>query len=79
MFRTWFHIFDGGRAMSFKYIKGILKPNVKPFSDADGPEFVVSDDNTRPRRNLWCVLIIEYIVQMDCPTYSEHLKPIDHI
>ncbi|GFX89166.1 DDE_3 domain-containing protein [Trichonephila clavipes] len=59
----------------------ILEQNVRYFQGTVGAEFLLMDDNARPRRSNIADECIqsEDITRMDWPAYSQDLNPIEHV
>ncbi|GFW46673.1 transposable element Tcb2 transposase [Trichonephila clavipes] len=79
--QTDLHIFDRGFVIGDRYYEKVLLPYVRLFRGAIGPDFILMDDNARPHRTLAIeeLLRSDDIIQMDWPTYSPDLNPIEHV
>ncbi|GFU99425.1 transposable element Tcb2 transposase [Trichonephila clavipes] len=55
---TDLHVFHGGTVTGLRYRDEILDPYVRPYAAAIGNDFILMDDNARPRRAL---IIEEYL------------------
>ncbi|KFM64736.1 Transposable element Tcb2 transposase, partial [Stegodyphus mimosarum] len=60
--RTPLHVFDRGSVTSVRYRDDVLEPYVGLFRGAVGPEFILQDDNARPRR---AFLVDEFLESED--------------
>ncbi|GFT39021.1 DDE_3 domain-containing protein [Trichonephila clavipes] len=79
--RTPLHVFERGSVTDVRYRDEVLKPYGCLFRNTWGPEFILMDDNAKPRRAL---LVDEYlesddIHHMDWPARSPDLNPIEHV
>ena len=79
--RTGPHIVIKDMMTGLCYRDDILEVYVRPHAGAIGLQFILMDDNTRPRR---ARVFEEYIQQetiahMDWPSCSPDLNPIEHV
>ena len=79
--RTDLHIVMRGMMTGLRYRDEILDIYVRPYGGAIGSQFILIDDNARPRRARVVEDYIqqETIVRMDWPKCSPDLNPIEHV
>ncbi|GFW46487.1 transposable element Tcb2 transposase [Trichonephila clavipes] len=75
---TDLHVFHGGTVTGLRYRDEILDPYVRPYAAAIGNDFILMDDNARPR------IVEEYLEdhgleRMEWPARSPDLNPIEHL
>ncbi|GBN05269.1 Transposable element Tcb2 transposase, partial [Araneus ventricosus] len=78
---TYLHVFHGGTLTGVRYRDEILDPYVCPYAGAIGNDFILMDDNARPRRAL---VVEDYLEghgleRMEWPAQSSDLNPIEHL
>ncbi|GFU72048.1 transposable element Tc3 transposase [Trichonephila clavipes] len=78
---TDLHVFHGGTVTSLRYRDEILDPYVRPYAAAIGNDFILMDDNARPRRPR---IVEEYLEdhgfeRMEWPARSPDQNPIEHL
>ncbi|GBL80408.1 Transposable element Tcb2 transposase [Araneus ventricosus] len=80
-YRTDLHIYRLGSVTAVRYRDEVLDPIVKLYAAADGPSFVLMDDNARPHRAVIVddFLECEGIERMEWPAYSPDLNPIENL
>lgn len=72
---------ENGSLTALRYFSDILEPHVMPFAPFIGDDLIFMHDNARP--HLVCV-VRDYlskvsITQMDWPTRSSDMDPIEHV
>ncbi|GFV46845.1 transposable element Tcb2 transposase [Trichonephila clavipes] len=79
--RTYLYIIRDRPLTAHRYRDGILRPIVVPYAEAIRDDFILMDDNCRTHRaNLVeDFLFEERIVQMEWPTCSPDMNPIEHV
>lgn len=79
--RTQLHVFDRGNINALRYRDEILRPYVRLFRGAVGPDFLFMDDNARPHRALLVgeFLESEDINRMEWPARSPDMNPIENV
>uniref|UniRef100_A0A673W4C9 Tc1-like transposase DDE domain-containing protein n=1 Tax=Salmo trutta TaxID=8032 RepID=A0A673W4C9_SALTR len=79
--RTALHVLARGSLTAIRYRDEILRPLVRPYAGAVGPEFLLMQDNARPHVAGVCQQFLqeEGIDAMDWPARSPDLNPIEHI
>ncbi len=70
-----------GTMTAVRYRDEVLRPIVRPFAGAIGPDFVLMQDNAHP---LTVCVAMAYLDQegievLDCPARSADLNPIEHM
>jgi hypothetical protein len=78
--KTDLHIIKNGTLSAVMYVNEILNVHVRSYAGADGPDFILMDDNARLHRAHITNLYLEEaaIVRMDWPARSPDSNPIEH-
>ncbi|GFW83805.1 transposable element Tcb2 transposase [Trichonephila clavipes] len=78
---TYLYIIRDGPLTARRYRDEIIRPIVVPYAATIGDDFILMDDNCRPRRaNLVeDFLFEEGIVRMEWPAWSPDMNPIEHV
>uniref|UniRef100_A0AAZ3REL8 Tc1-like transposase DDE domain-containing protein n=1 Tax=Oncorhynchus tshawytscha TaxID=74940 RepID=A0AAZ3REL8_ONCTS len=79
--RTALHVLARSSLTAIRYRDEILRPLVRPYAGADGPGFLLMQDNARPHVAGVCQQFLqeEGIDAMDWPARSPDLNPIEYI
>ncbi|GFV69189.1 transposable element Tcb2 transposase [Trichonephila clavipes] len=79
--RTDLHFFDTGSVTAQRYRDEVLKPYVRLFQGAVGPDFMFMDDNAPCHRSVLFddFLETENIQRMSWPANSPDLNPTDYV
>ena len=78
--KTDLYVVENGTLTAVRYCNEILDQFVRPHTSAIGPDFILMDDNARPRRAhvTDAYLERETTVRIDWPDRSPDLNPIEH-
>ncbi|GFU71000.1 transposable element Tcb2 transposase [Trichonephila clavipes] len=77
---TSLHVFERGSLIGVRYRDEVLEPCVLLFRSSCGLEFILMDDNARPRRVLLVNAFLERedICYIDWPARSPYLNLTEH-